>query len=149
VAADDDGLGPARHEARHVAADDRLTEDHAAEDVADRAVRRAPHLLEAEFLHPRLVGGDGRALHADAVLADRVGRVHRHLVVGFVALEDAEVVVFEVDVEVGQDQLLLDEVPDDPGHLVAVELDDGVVHLDLRHRARLLSCSAPSGARGL
>ena len=32
----------------------------------------------------------------------------------------------------GQDQLLLDERPDDPGHLVAVELDDRVGDFDLR-----------------
>jgi hypothetical protein len=35
-----------------------------------------------------------------------------------------QVEVAQVDVEVGQDQLVLDELPDDPGHLVAVELDD-------------------------
>ena len=64
---------------------------------------------------------------------DRVRRVDGDLVVGAVALLDAEVVVLQVDVEVGQDQLLLDEVPDDPGHLVAVELDDRVLDLDLRH----------------
>ena len=46
---------------------------------------------------------------------------------------DAEVVVLQIDVEVRKDQLVLDELPDDPGHLVAVELDDGVLHLDLRH----------------
>jgi hypothetical protein len=46
---------------------------------------------------------------------------------------DAEVVILEVDVEIGQDQLVLDEVPDDPGHLVAVEFDDRVGYLDLRH----------------
>ena len=56
---------------------------------------------------------------------DRVGRVDRDLVVRGVAALDAEVVVLELDVEVGQDQLVLDELPDDPGHLVAVELDDG------------------------
>ncbi len=50
-----------------------------------------------------------------------------------VAVLDAEVVVFQVDVEIGQDQLLLDERPDDAGHLVAVEFDDRVLDLDLRH----------------
>ena len=55
---------------------------------------------------------------------DRLGRVDGHLVVGGVAMLDAEVVILELDVEIGQDQLLLDEVPDDAGHLVAVELDD-------------------------
>jgi hypothetical protein len=47
--------------------DDRLAEDDAAEDVADRAVGRLPHLLEAELLDARLVGRDGGALDADAV----------------------------------------------------------------------------------
>ena len=44
-------------------------------------------------------------------------------------LLDAEVVVLEVDVEVGVDQPVLDELPDDPCHLVAVELDDRVATL--------------------
>src|SRR3712207_8750025 len=34
-------------------------------------------------------------------------------------------------------QLLLDEGPDDAGHLVPVELDDGVAYLDLGHGRRL------------
>ena len=135
VTADHDRLGPARHQPRHVLADDRLAEDRAADDVADRAVGRPPHLLEVELLHARLVGRDGGALHGDAVLLGRLGRIDRHLVVGLVAMLDAEVVVLQVDVEVRQDQLVLDELPDDAGHLVAVHLDDGILHLDLRHRA--------------
>src|SRR5437868_4572803 len=45
-----------------------------------------------------------------------------------------EVVLFQIDVEVGQDQLVLDEAPHDAGHLVAVEFDDGLRHLDFCHR---------------
>ena len=133
VTADDDRLGPARHQPRHVADDDRLAEDDAAQDVADRAVGRQPHLLEAELLDPGLVGRDRRALDADAVLLDGVGGVDGHLVVGLVAMLDAEVVVLEVDVEVRADQRVLDELPDDAGHLVAVELYDGAFDLDLGH----------------
>jgi hypothetical protein len=75
------------------------------------AVGRAPHLLEIELLHARLVGRDGGALHGDAVLPGRLGRVDRHLVAGLVAMFDAEVVVLQVDVEVRKDQLVLDELP--------------------------------------
>ena len=137
VAADDDRLVPAGHEARDVGDDDRLAEDDAAEDVADRAVRALPHLLEAELLDARLVGRDRGALDADAVLLDGVGRVDRDLVVGRVAVLDAEVVVLEVDVEVGVDEAVLDELPDDAGHLVAVEFDDGAFNLDLRQECLL------------
>ena len=133
VAADDDRLGPARHQARDVLADDRLAEDAAAENVADGAVGRAPHLLQAEFLHATLVRRDGGALDGDAVLLGGVGGVDGDLVAGLVAALDAEVVVLELHVEVGVDQLVLDELPDDAGHLVAVHLDDGAGDLDLLH----------------
>ena len=148
MAADDDGLRPARHQAGDVAADDRLAEDDAAQNVADSAVRRLPHLLQAELLHPRLVRGDRRAFHADAVLLDRLRCLDRHLVAGLVAVLHAEVVVEQIDVEVGVDQLVLDRLPDDAGHLVAVELDDGILHLDLGHR-RSLSGARPWEGRGI
>ena len=54
------------------------------------------------------------------------GGVDGDLVVGRVAVLDAEVVVVQVDVEVREDQRVLDELPDDARHLVAVELDDRV-----------------------
>ena len=131
-----DWFGPARNQPRDVADDDRLPEDHAAENVADRAVGRAPHFLQAEFLHPRFIRGDRRALHTYAVLFNRVGGVDGDLVVGGVAVLDAQVVVLQVDVEVGQDQLLFDERPDDARHLIAVEFDDGVLNLDFGHSVR-------------
>jgi len=55
VAADHDRLGPAGHQAGDVGDHDRLAEDDPTEDVADRPVRRAVHLLQAELLDPRLV----------------------------------------------------------------------------------------------
>src|SRR5690606_15572842 len=133
VAADDDRLRPARHQARNVLHDDRLAEDDAAENVADRAVRALPHLLEAEFLDAAFVRRDRRALDADAVLLDGVGGIDRDLVVGLVALLNREIVIFDLKIEVGQDQLVLDELPDDAGHLVAVEIDDRIGYLDLLH----------------
>ena len=130
---DDDRLGPAGNEARDVLADDGLAEDHAAEDVADGAVGRTPHLLEAEFFDTAFIGGDGGAFDADAVLFDRVGGIDGHLIVGRIAVFDAEVVILKIDVEVGVDQLVFDGLPDDACHLVAVEFDDGIGDFDLGH----------------
>src|SRR5690606_3873705 len=133
VPADDDRLLPPGHQARNVGDDDRLAAHHAAEDLPDGAVRAAPHLLQPELLHPGLVRGDGGALDTDAVLLDGVRGVDGDLVFGAVPLLDRQVVVGQVDVQIRVDQLVLDELPDDAGHLVAVELDDGSLDLDLRH----------------
>ncbi|MGR3652184.1 MAG: hypothetical protein ACU0B5_10005, partial [Roseovarius sp.] len=37
---------------------------------------------------------------------------------------------------IGEDEFLLDEIPDDAGHFVAVHFDDGVFDLDLGPGAR-------------
>src|SRR5690606_33601492 len=140
--------GPAGHQPRHVLADDRLAEDHAAQDVADRAVGRLPHLLEAELLHARLVGRDRGAFHAHTVLLDGICRVDGDLVVRLVALLNAQVEIFEVDIEIGVDQFFLDELPDDARHLVPVEFDDGIVHLDLRHEMNLVRIMKTDGLTG-
>ena len=71
VASDDDRLGPARDKTRDILADDGFAEHDAAQDIADGAVRRLPHLLELEFFHPRFVGGDGGALNAHTILLNR------------------------------------------------------------------------------
>ena len=150
MTADDDGIGPARDEARNVVDHDRLAEDDAAKDVADRAIGADPHLLEAELLDAGFVGSDGGAFHAHAILLDRIGRVDRDLVFRLVALFDRQIVIFQIDVEIGQDQPLADPFPDDLRHFVAVELDDRVRNLDLRHGVPVRSnesCARHSRAR--
>jgi hypothetical protein len=71
------------------------------------------HLLQLELLHARLIRGDRRALDAHVVLLDGLGRLDRHPVVGRVAVGQAQVEVLDLEVEVGEDELVLDHLPDD------------------------------------
>ena len=130
---DDDRLGPAGNEPRDVGNHNRLAEDGAAEDVADGTVGGLPHLLQTEFLDPGLVRGDGCAFDANMFTLDGVGRVDGHLVVSGVPVLDAQIVVFQVDVEIGENQTILDILPDHAGHFVSVELDDLAFDLNLGH----------------
>src|SRR6202023_2603294 len=63
---------------------------------------------------------------ADADLLDGVGGIDGDLIVGLVAVFHPEVEIHQVDIEERVDQLVLDVLPDDPGHLVAIELQGGV-----------------------
>jgi hypothetical protein len=46
------------------------------------AIGRAPHLLQLEFFHALLVWRDGRALDADIVLENRLGRFDCYFIIG-------------------------------------------------------------------
>src|SRR5216684_1013482 len=133
VTGDDDREVPVGNDTRNVLADDGLAENRAVEDIADGAVGAPPHLLEVELLDAPFVGGDGRAFHCHPVLACRVGRVDRDLVVGLVPRLDPEIVVFQLDIEIGENQFLADRLPDDPRHFVTVHLDDGIFDFDFAH----------------
>ena len=120
--------------------------------VSDGAVGRQPHLLELKLLDTLLIWGDGRALDTDRVLLDSLGGIECYLVVGLVTVFQTEIVVLEVNVEVGVDELaysvslvpadlfmffywcwaylVLDGLPDDPSHLISVKFHDGVLDLD-------------------
>lgn len=54
-------------------------------------------------------------------------------VVGLVAVFHAKVVILQVDIKERMDQLVLDVLPYDACHFIAVEFDDGIGDLDFCH----------------
>src|SRR5256886_8841082 len=67
------------------------------------------------------------------VCSSDLGRVDRDLVVGLVSRLDPEIVVFQLDIEIGKNQLLADRPPDDPCHFVTVHLDRKSTRLNSSH----------------
>ena len=132
VAPHHDGLGPRGHQSGDVVADDGLPEHGAAEDVPDGAVGRFPHLLQAELGHAVLIRGDGGALDAHVVLLDGLRGVDGDFVVGLIAVLDAEIEGVQLHVQVGLEEFFLDEFPDDSGHFIPEDFDDGP-GLDFAH----------------
>jgi len=88
----------------------------------------------AEIAGIGAVFSDGGALDANAIFANGIGRIHGHLIVGGVAVFDREIIILDVEIEVGMDQLVLDRLPDDAGHFIAVEVHNWVGDFDLAHR---------------
>lgn len=88
-------------------------------------------LLQFELFHARLVGCDSGALYSNRILLDGFGGIQCDLVVRLITVGQTQVVVLEVNVQIRVDKLVLDVLPDDAGHLVTVELHDGVLDLDL------------------
>lgn len=123
MAADDDGLLPSRDETRDGGDNNGCAEDGSSSKatlanfgklvasmcdlqmVSNGAIGRQPHLLELELLYTLLVWGNGCALDANRVLFDSLGGIERDLVVGLITVWQAQVVVLEVNVEIGVNKL--------------------------------------------
>lgn len=130
VSADDDWLLPSGNESGNVLDDDWFSKDCSIEDVPDGAIGALPHLLEVELFDSRLIRSDGGALDADFALLDGLCSFNSDLVLSFISVLDAEVEVEDVEVEEGEDEMVLDGLPDDSGHFVSVELSHWFSHLD-------------------
>lgn len=102
VATDNDGLGPAGHEAGNVGDDDGLTENGSVQDVTDSSIGAAPHLLKAKLLDAALIGSDSGTLDANLGTEHSLSTVNGYLVIRGITALHAQVVVlgFEVDVRV-------------------------------------------------
>jgi hypothetical protein len=55
------------------------------------------------------------------------------LIICLVTRFNRKIVIFQVNIEIGIDQLVLDHLPDDPGHFIAIHLYDWIFDLDLCH----------------
>lgn len=105
VAANNDGLGPAGHEAGDVGDDDGLAEHGTVENVTDGAVGASPHLLEAELFNTALIGGDSGTLDTNFGAEHGIGTVNGDLVVGGITVLHAEIIVLSLEVDVRVDML--------------------------------------------
>jgi hypothetical protein len=54
----------------------------------------------------------------------------RYLVVGLIAIFDTEVVIFNIDIKIGENEFFFNEFPDDACHFIAIEFYNRVCYLD-------------------
>ncbi len=127
------GICPAWHKSRNILAHNGFTKDCAIQDIADCPVRRPPHAFEIKLLNPILVWCNGGAFNANTVFFNGIGRIFGNLIIGFIAFLNAKIKVIQFNIQIGQNQLILDHLPDDAGHFIAIKLGNRVFHSKLSH----------------
>ena len=133
VTGDGDGLFPVLDHRLDAVDHNGCAEHSAVQHGADGAVGALPHLVQLVLLHALGVGGDGSALDRHAVLLVGEGGIHGHLICGGIAVGQTQIVVLGLEIHKGEDQLVLDHLPQDAGHLVAVHLHQRRGHLNFFH----------------
>jgi len=131
VSSNNDRLSPAGDKLRDILAENGFSEDGTVEVVSDSTIGGLPHLLKLEFFNSSLIRSDCGTLDTDLALFDGSGSIESYFIISGISVFHAEVEIFNVNVEEGKDELVLDVLPDDSGHLITVEFGYGVFNLDL------------------
>mmetsp|Transcript_23347 Transcript_23347/g.41465 ORF Transcript_23347/g.41465 Transcript_23347/m.41465 type:complete len:377 (+) Transcript_23347:275-1405(+) len=128
VAANDDGLGPAGNETGDVGNDDGLTEDGPVENIAESAIGTLPHLFQFELLDASLIGSNGGALNADFVFLNGLRSINSDLVIRRISIRESKIIVNDFQIQVRENQLFLNHIPNNPRHFVAIKVNDRVLN---------------------
>ncbi len=142
-----DGFFPPRHRRTEKGKQDGGAERRSVQHGADGSVGGGPDLRQVVFLLPLAVGGDGGAFDRHAQPLRGIGRVNGHLVPRFVPMAKAQIVVLCFQIHVGLNQLILNDLPENAGHLIPIHLHQRYLHFDFFHISRSSFDSSSSGSR--
>ncbi len=87
-------------------------------------------MFKFKFLDSGLIWGNGGALDTNFAFFDSVGSIDCDLIVGRISVLNTKVKVFDVEVKEGVDEIFLDLLPDDSGHLITIKFSNWVLNLD-------------------
>ena len=105
MSTDDDWFCPTWNTSGNVFDDDWLTENDTPNYITESSVGRLPHLLQIEFLDSSFVRSDSSTFNTNFAGFDGFCGVDGYLVISRITVFDAQVVVLDVEVQVGEDEL--------------------------------------------
>ena len=112
---------------------DRLAEHRPVHNRADRSIWTLIHLFQMILLHTGCIRRNRRALDRHSVFQCRLRRIDRHLIIGLIPVLKAQIIVLCLQVDIRKQELILDHLPKNPRHLIAVHLDKRRLHLNPAH----------------
>ena len=130
VTGNGDGFAPPGDEWGDTPHQDGGAEYRAVQKGTDGGVGGFPQFVEMVLFHTGGVGSDGGAFYSHPIFFGGQGGVHGDLVICLVPVFQAEIVVFGVQINIREQQNVLDHLPDDPGHFIAVHLYQRRLHGD-------------------
>ena len=128
-----DRLLPCSYVGENAGEDDGLSENGTVEHSTDSTVRALIHLVEVVLLYTLCVRCDSSALYTYVILFDCVCCILCDLVMCLVSLYEAEIVVLCLEINIGEKKIVLDHLPNNSGHFVAVDFNDRCCHTYFCH----------------
>ncbi|OPZ14260.1 MAG: hypothetical protein BWZ06_01116 [Bacteroidetes bacterium ADurb.BinA261] len=128
-----DWFCPTLHVARNIATNDWFAKNSSSHNITNSSIRRFPHLFEAKFLHPSFIGSDCSTFDPYIISFNGFGCFHGNLIVGGIAIFDTQIIIFDIEIEIWQDQLLFDKCPNDARHFIAIKFYNRVLYFNFIH----------------
>ena len=108
--------------------DNRAPEYRAIHDCADCPVRTLPHLFQSILPDPVRVWGNGGTFDRNTEAKRGLSSLRRNPVVRLISPLQSKIIVFRLQIHKRPDQFLFDHLPEDPGHLISIHLNERGCH---------------------
>ena len=133
VTSDGNRLLPAGNERLDAVNEDRSSEYGTVEHCPDGSVGALPHLCQVVLRHSLSIGSNGGALNGNTEFLGLLSSIDSNLILGGFTVLESEIKILRLKMNIGIDNDILDLLPDYPGHLIAVHLDERCLHCNLSH----------------
>ncbi len=131
MASNDNWTIPIRNKTWNVFNYNWLTKYSTIKNVSNGAIRALPHLFEVELLNTRFIWCNGGTFNSHPILFDGICSINGNLVIGFISVFYPQIVIFDIQFEIGKNQFILDEFPNNSGHFISIEFNHRVVYFYL------------------
>lgn len=106
MSSNDYGLCPSWNKSWDIRDNNRLSEYSSVQFISNCAIRGLPHLFEAKFNNSGFIRSNSSAFNTNFVLLDSISSIYSDLVIGSISILNTEVIVFYLNVQMRQDQLI-------------------------------------------
>ena len=123
---------------------DGRTEYSSIKDRTDRTIRTLPHLLQIIFCHSGCIWCNGRTFNSHTILFRSLRTLHSYPVISLISMFQPKIIIFCLQINIRNKQLILDHLPEDPGHFIPVHFHERGGHFYLLSHTLFLSYSCSS-----
>ena len=109
------------------------TKNSSIQDCTNSSIRAFVHFLQIVLRHSGFIRGNGGTFNSNSIFLGGFRCIYSYLVISLISVFQSKIIVFCLQVNKRKKKLILDQLPQNSGHLVPVHLNKRGLHLNFTH----------------
>ena len=109
------------------------TKNSSIQDCTNSSVRAFVHFFQIILRHSGFIRGNGGTFNSNSVFLGGFRCIYSYLVISLISVFQSKIIVFCLQINKRKKKLILDQLPQNSGHLVPIHLNKRGLHLNFTH----------------